>query len=167
MRLSKIFILAFIFTLSVFSGFSQLAVNSDFNEDISKLNVRITNKSGYIIHISNGLFVHDPSYVAIESYDRNGNRIEWLIGRPLRDIGYLPVNGDILLKPDESCLLSFKINRDKEKVEPAYMIVNYDFKCSLLENKNIETLQFPRERYKYLRGHEFINFKERFDLEVY
>lgn len=147
--------------------FAQLTVKSDFNKEDCRLNIEITNKSQYILLFMTEQLL-DPPYISIESFDSKGNNIEWLQHPPLGHGGPYLFNSMYLhLRQNESYLLSYKINPDKNKRSPEYFIVTYSLPFRKIDAENIEMERLVKQRYKYLVGNEKLSFKERFDFETF
>ncbi len=147
--------------------YAQLKVESDFNKEECKFNFKLTNKSPFIMLFMTEHLTNRP-FISIESFDSQMNAIEWLRHPPFdHDDGtYLFKEMYVILKQDESYLLSFNIKPDKTKKEPKYFEVTYNLPHFLYNIENIENEEkFLNERYKYFKDRQNFWLKEQVEFE--
>lgn len=163
--LKKITLLS-ILILTSYPLYAQLKVESDFNGKKGLLNVKLTNKSPFIMLFMTEHFSNPPS-VSIESFDSQMNAIEWLRYPPSEHNGpYLFKEMYVILKQNESYLLLINIKPDTTKKKPKYFEVTYNLPYFLYDVENIEDEKsFLKNRYKYLKDRQSLWFKEKFEFQ--
>jgi len=157
-----------ILILTSYPLYSQLKVESDFNREERKLNVKLTNKSPFIMLFMTEHLTNKP-FISIECFDSQMNAIEWLRHPPFEnehDGPYLFKEMYVILKQNESYLLSFNIKPDKTKKKPKYFEVTYHLPHFLYDVENMENeKEFLEKRYKYLKDRQNFGLKEQFEFE--
>lgn len=160
--LKKITLLS-ILILTSYPLYAQLKVESDFNGKKGLLNVKLTNKSPFIMLFMTEHLLNPPS-VSIESFDSQMNAIEWLRFPPSEHNGpYLFEEMYVILKQNESYLLSFNIKPDTTKKKPKYFEVTYNLPTFLSDIENTENMRLP-EFFKHLKDRQNLWFKEKFEF---
>ena len=165
-KYSKTTLLGFLL-LTSYPLYAQLKVESDFNREEYKLNVKLTNKSPFIMLFMTEHLENPPS-ISIESFDSQMNAIEWLRFPPSGHNGpYLFKEMYVILKQNESYQLAFNIKPDKTKKNPMYFEATYNLPYFLYDIENIEDeKKFLNERYKYFIGRRNYCLKEQFEFET-
>ncbi len=156
-----------ILMLASYPLYAQLKVEGDFNREGCKLNVKLTNKSPFIMLFMTEHLENPPS-ISIGSFDSQMNSIEWLRFPPLDHNGpYLFKEMYVILKQNESFQLSFNIKPDKAKKKPMYFEASYNLPYFLYDIENIkDEKKFLNERYKYFIGRRNYCLKELFEFET-
>lgn len=107
----------------------------------------------------------NPPSISIESFDLEMNAIEWLRYPPSEHNGpYLFDETYVILRQNESYLLSFNIKPDKTKKKPKYLIVTYNLSTFLLDVENTEN-ETLFKLFQHLKGRVNLRFKEQFEFE--
>lgn len=155
-----------ILLLSSHPLYAQLEVESDFNREEGKLNVKLTNKSTFAMLFMTEHLTNPPS-ITIQSFGSNNNQIEWLIPPIKHGSQNLFKEYYLILRQDSTYLLSLNIEPDKSKPKPEYLEVTYNLPHFLYDIKNIDNEKlFLNERYKYFKDRQTLWFKEKFKYEA-